>query len=86
MSIGDVVTAKVTDIQHYGIWLEAEGIRGLLLIPDISNKRVRHPSDYAKLGGTITVKVMRFNPQNGDFVASRKMLHPEEADETTIQS
>jgi ribosomal protein S1 len=53
----------------------------LLLITDISNKRVSHPSEYAKAGDILTVKVIRFNWKNGDFIACRKELQPEEKEE-----
>ena len=82
MEIGSIIKANVTSIEPYGIWLQAQGKRGLLLITDISQKRVSHPSEYAKLGDILTVKVIRFNWKNGDFVASRKELHPEEQGET----
>ena len=76
---GHGMQAIVTRVEHYGVWLESEGRRGLLLIPDMSHRRVSHPSEYARSGDVLTVKVIRFNWQNGDFVASRKELHPEEA-------
>lgn len=82
MEIGDIVEAIVTSIEPYGIWLEAQGKRGLLLITDISHKRVSHPNDYAKEGDTLAVKISRFNWKNGAFVASRKELHPEEQEDT----
>jgi ribosomal protein S1 len=78
MELGDIIEANVTGIEQYGIWLQAQGRRGLLLITDISHNRVSHPKGYAKVGDILTVKVIRFNWKNGDFVASRKELHPEE--------
>ena len=82
MEIGDIIEANVTSIEPYGIWLQAQGKRGLLLITDISHKRVFHPNEYAKVGEILTVKIIRFNWKNGDFVASRAELHPEEQHET----
>jgi small subunit ribosomal protein S1 len=78
MKIGDVIEATVTSIQNYGIWLDARGEPGLVMIPDISNRRVAHPSEYAKVGDVLTVKIIGFNTQKGQFVASRRVLHPEE--------
>ena len=78
MEVGDTVEATVTRIENYGLWLDVLGRRGLLMIPDISHRKVSHPSEYAQVGDTLNVKVVRFNWQNGDFVASRKELHPEE--------
>jgi small subunit ribosomal protein S1 len=83
MEIGDIIEATVTSIEPYGIWFQAQGKRGLVLITDISHKRVSHPSEYAKIGDILTVKVIRFNGENGDVVASRKELHSEGKEETT---
>jgi small subunit ribosomal protein S1 len=77
MEIGEIIQAKVTRIEPYGVWLDAQGKRGLLLITDISHRPCHHPSEFAAVGDTLTVKVDRFNGQNGDFVATRKELHPE---------
>jgi small subunit ribosomal protein S1 len=78
MQVGDGIQAVATRIEPYGVWLESQGIVGLMLITDISHRVVRHPSEYAEVGQEITVKILRFNDQNGNFVASRKELHPEE--------
>jgi hypothetical protein len=42
-----------------------------------------HPRGFAEVGDILRVRIIRFNKESGDFVASRKELHPEEGDETT---
>jgi small subunit ribosomal protein S1 len=61
MEIGSIIEANVTSMEPYGIWLQAQGERGLLLITDISHKRVSHPSEYAKVGDVLTVTIIRFD-------------------------
>lgn len=78
MQIGDIIEVAVTRIEPWGIGLEAEGIVGLVLIPDVSYRVVKGPNDYARVGEELTVKVLRFDSKNGNFIASRKELHPEE--------
>jgi ribosomal protein S1 len=78
MEIGDIIQATVTQIENHGICIDAKGNRGLLLITDIPHHPCHHPSEFAAVGDTLTVKVDRFNWQNGEFMATRKELHPEE--------
>jgi ribosomal protein S1 len=78
MEIGDMIEATVTHIHHFGIFLDAGGQSGLLRIPDISNRRVVHPGEYAAVGDVLKVKIIGFDAKNGQFVASRRVLHPEE--------
>jgi ribosomal protein S1 len=78
MEIGDIIEATVTSVQHYGIWLEAGDKPGLVRIPDISNRRIAHPSQYAKVGDVLRVQIIGFETQQGPFIASRRVLHPEE--------
>jgi ribosomal protein S1 len=54
-----------------------QGRRGLFLITDLADGPVSDPGDYAKAGDVLTAKVLRFNWENGDFVASLKALHAE---------
>lgn len=79
MRVGDVIEAKATLIVQYGIWLEADGKRGLLLIPDLSYRRIRHPSEIAKAGDSLRVQVVALDGPNYDFAATRKHLYPEES-------
>lgn len=72
MKIGDIIPSTVMRIEPYGIWLETSGRRGLLLITDVADNPVDDLHDYAKIGDVFTVKIIRFNAQNGDFVASLK--------------
>jgi small subunit ribosomal protein S1 len=74
MEIGDIIQATVTRIENYGIWLDSSGRIGLLLIVDISSKRIRHPSEVAKVGDILTVKVIRLVEEKDQFVASLKEL------------
>jgi small subunit ribosomal protein S1 len=77
MQIGDIIQARVTRIEPYGIWLEAEGRTGLLLIPDITYRRIGHPSEAAKVGDILRVRVTLFDPYDGHFGTTRKELYPD---------
>ena len=50
MAIGDTVTGVVTGVVDFGVFVNVEGIEGLIHISEISWERVNNPSDYVKVG------------------------------------
>ena len=59
--IGDVVTAKVKAITSYGAWVAWSEDRddvALVLIPDISVERIRHPGDVLALGQEVKARIV----------------------------
>lgn len=58
MKVGDVVTGVVTGVVDFGIFVNVEGIEGLVHISEISWERVSNPSDYVKVGDKIKAKII----------------------------
>lgn len=58
LQIGDSVKGVVTGVVDYGIFVNVEGIEGLVHISEISWERVNNPSDYVKIGQTIEAKII----------------------------
>ncbi|NCS82884.1 30S ribosomal protein S1, partial [Candidatus Saccharibacteria bacterium] len=56
--VGDSVKGVATGIVDYGIFVNVEGIEGLVHISEISWERVNNPSDYVKVGQTIDAKII----------------------------
>ena len=52
LAIGDTVTGVVTGVVDFGVFVNVEGIEGLIHISEISWERVNNPSDYVKVGQT----------------------------------
>ena len=81
VEIGDVVAGCVVDVQPFGLFIDVEGVLGLILIPELSWDPVGHPSEIGRLGDRIECKVIHIVPDSGDelarFTASVKALHPE---------
>ena len=65
--VGTTLTGRVTRVEAFGAFVEAEeGLEGLLPVSEISWQRIRHPSDVVKDGDTIKLVVISM-----DAVAKR---------------
>lgn len=58
LKIGDTVKGVVTGVVDFGVFVNVEGIEGLVHISEISWERVNNPSDYVKVGDTIEAKII----------------------------
>lgn len=58
LSVGDVVKGIVTGTVDFGVFVNVDGIEGLVHISEISWERVNNPSDYVKVGDTIEAKII----------------------------
>jgi small subunit ribosomal protein S1 len=58
LKIGDKVSGVVTGVVDFGVFVNVEGIEGLVHISEISWERVNNPSDYVKVGQTIEAKII----------------------------
>ena len=58
LAVGDTVNGVVTGIVDFGIFVNVDGIEGLVHISEISWERVSNPSDYVKVGDTIDAKII----------------------------
>jgi small subunit ribosomal protein S1 len=58
LTVGDSVKGVVTGVVDFGIFVNVEGIEGLVHISEISWERVNNPGDYVKVGQTIDAKII----------------------------
>ncbi len=56
--IGDESKGKVTGVVDFGIFLNVQGVEGLVHISEISWDRVDSPSDFVKVGDEVGVKII----------------------------
>lgn len=71
---GQVMQGVVKNITEYGAFVDLGGIDGLLHATDMSWKRVSHPSDVVSVGQTLTVQVLKFNPETQRISLGMKQL------------
>ena len=63
LKIGDVVKGVVTGVVDFGVFVNVDGIEGLVHISEISWERVSNPSDYVKVGDIIEAKIIAIDKE-----------------------
>jgi small subunit ribosomal protein S1 len=87
-AIGSQHTATVRNFTNFGIFVELEeGVDGLIHISDLSwSKKIKHPSEFCKIGDKIEVKVLEMDSENRRLSLGHKQLeeNPWEVFETVF--
>ena len=75
-AIGTTHTGIVRNLTNFGLFLELEeGIDGLVHVSDLSwTKKVKHPSEFTKVGEKLEVKVLELDATNRRLALSHKHL------------
>ena len=63
INVGDVFEGVVKNITDYGAFIDFGSFDGLLHLTDISWYRVKHPSDLLKVGESVKVQVIKYDPE-----------------------
>ncbi len=58
LKVGDSVKGVATGVVDFGVFVNVDGIEGLVHISEISWERVNNPSDYVKVGDTLEAKII----------------------------
>ena len=74
--VGSKHTAKVRNFTNFGVFVELEeGVDGLIHISDLSwTKKVKHPSEFTKVGEPIDVVVLDIDKENRRLSLGHKQL------------
>lgn len=74
--VGSKHTAHVRNFTNFGIFVELEeGVDGLIHISDLSwTKRIKHPSEFTKIGADIEVVVLDIDKENRRLSLGHKQL------------
>lgn len=87
-AIGTKHKGTVRNLTNFGLFLELEeGIDGLVHVSDLSwTKKVKHPSDFVKIGEELEVIVLELDTENRRLALSHKHLeqNPWDAFEDTF--
>ncbi|WP_460032865.1 30S ribosomal protein S1 [Megalodesulfovibrio paquesii] len=77
--VGSTVNGVVTNITDFGLFVEVEeGIEGLVHVSEISNKKIKSPSEIFKEGDTIQARVIHVSADERRLGLSIKALKDEE--------
>ncbi len=77
--VGSTVEGTVTNITDFGLFVEVEeGIEGLVHVSEISNKKIKSPSEMFAEGAKIQAKVIHVSAEERRLGLSIKQLKEEE--------
>lgn len=65
INVGDVREGIVKNITDFGVFLDLDGIDGLLHITDMTWKRIKHPSEMVHLGEKLEVMILSVDKDKG---------------------
>ena len=65
IATGDVRKGIVKNITDFGVFLDLDGIDGLLHITDITWKRIKHPSEVVSIGDELNVMILNIDREKG---------------------
>lgn len=65
IKVGDVREGIVKNITDFGVFLDLDGIDGLLHITDMTWKRIKHPSEMIQLGQKLEVMILSIDKDKG---------------------
>ena len=63
LNVGDTVKGTVTGVVDFGVFVNVDGIEGLIHISEISWERVNDPSDYVKVGDMVDAKIIAIDKE-----------------------
>ena len=74
IEVGQVVKSRVVNVVDFGVFVDLNGVDGLVHKSEIDWERVTHPSKWFKVGDEIEVKVVSVDKENERVSLSRKIL------------
>jgi ribosomal protein S1 len=76
IEMGSTVEGIVTGIMPFGIFVDLDGVEGLVHISEIAWEKVSHPSNYFKVGQKVKVMVLGVDEESNKLALSVKKLTP----------
>lgn len=65
IQIGDIREGIVKNVTDFGVFLDLDGIDGLLHITDMTWKRIKHPSEMVQVGQKLEVMILSIDKDKG---------------------
>lgn len=69
---GDIRSGVVKNITDFGVFLDMDGVDGLLHITDMTWKRIKHPSEMVALGQELEVVILHVDKEKGRVALGMK--------------
>ena len=77
LEVGQIRDGHVTSVKDFGVFVDIDGIEGLVHISELSWSRVNHPSDIVTLGSEVKVFVLGVDKENQRISLGMKQLEPD---------
>jgi small subunit ribosomal protein S1 len=71
---GDVVCGIVTNVTHFGAFVDLGGLEGLIHVSELSWGRVQRPADIVKVGDEVQTLILQVAEDKGRIALSLKRL------------
>lgn len=81
MEVGQLREGVVVRLADFGAFVDLGGIDGLIHNSELSYARIKHPSEVVKIGDTVNVEIMKFDPEAKKVSLSLKHALPDPWDE-----
>lgn len=78
---GDIREGIVKNITDFGVFLDLDGIDGLLHITDMTWKRIKHPSEMVQIGDKLEVMILSIDKDKGRVALGLKQKESNPWDE-----
>jgi small subunit ribosomal protein S1 len=77
-AIGSVIEGRVRNLTDFGAFIEVEeGIDGLVHVSDISQRRIKHPSEILKKGEQVQAIILNIDIDNHRLSMGIRQLQPD---------
>jgi small subunit ribosomal protein S1 len=83
IKIGDLRRGVVKNVTDYGVFVDLDGIDGLLHVTDMSWKRISHPTEIVSVGEAIDVMVIDIDMERERVSLGLKQTKPNPWEEVT---
>jgi len=76
--VGSVISGRVRNLTDFGAFIEVEeGIDGLVHVSDISQRRIKHPSEVLKKGEQVDAVILNIDVDNHRLSLGIRQLQPD---------
>ena len=76
LQVGDVVSGTINNITDYGLFVDLDGIVGLVHVSNLTWTSVKHPAKLYSIGEQVKVKVLDIDSQTQKVTLGIKQLMP----------
>ena len=81
-SVDSVIAGRVRNLTDFGAFIEVEeGIDGLVHVSDISQRRIKHPSEVLKKGDLVNAVILNIDVDNHRLSLGIRQLEPDSWDQ-----